>query len=74
MQEQVSYLRKSGISSVSLSKINDEEAKEVELGNFSVVYTTPEALIKNERWRKNTIEKRLYLKVVCYCSGRGSCH
>ena len=42
MQEQVSYLRKIGISSVSLSKINDEEAKEVELGNFSVVYTTPE--------------------------------
>ncbi len=64
MQEQVGYLRNIGISSVSLSNINDEEAKDVEQGKFSVVYTTPEALIKNERWRK-TLSSSVYTSKLC---------
>ena len=64
IEEQVGYLRSVGISSVSLSNINDEEARDVEEGKFSVVYTTPEALIKNERWRK-TLSSSCYSSKLC---------
>ncbi len=64
MQEQVGYLRNIGISSVSLSNINDEEAKDVEQGKFSVVYTTPKALIKNKLWRK-TLSSSVYTSKLC---------
>ena len=66
MKEQVGYLRNIGISSVSLSSINDEEAKDVEQGKFSVVYTTPEVLIKNERWRK-TLSSSVYASKLLSC-------
>lgn len=64
MQEQVLYLRDVGISSVCLSNIKDEETRDIEEGNFSVVYATPEALIKNERWRK-MLSSSVYTSKMC---------
>ena len=52
MEDQVDKLRKLGISAVFLSDIKDEEIKEVDEGCFSLVYGSPEAWLKNERWRK----------------------
>ena len=64
IQEQVSYLQSVEISSVNLSKINDEEARDVEEGKFTVVYTIPKALIKNKCWRK-TLSSSIYTSKLC---------
>ena len=52
MEDQVDKLRKLGISAVFLSDIKDEEIKEINEGCFSLVCGSPEAWLKNERWRK----------------------
>ena len=43
MKDQVENLKKLGITAISLSNVKDEEAKDVEVGHFVVVYGTPEA-------------------------------
>ena len=52
MKDQVQKLRNLGISAVTLSDIEEEDAKAVEKGVFSVVYGSPEAFLKIARWRK----------------------
>ena len=52
MKDQVSYLRRLGITAVSLSDMENEDLENIEKGNFSVVYGTPEAWLKCKRWRK----------------------
>ena len=37
---------------ITLSDINEENMKVVERGAFSVVYGSPEAWLKIDRWRK----------------------
>lgn len=64
MKDQVSSLRGLGISAVSLSDIKDEEIKDIEKGNFSVVYGTPEAWLKCERWRK-LLSSSIYNSKLC---------
>ena len=65
MRDQVRKLRDLGVSSVSLSTIeSDEEAKAVEEGKYSVVYGTPESLLKTERWRR-MLSNKVYSKMVC---------
>ena len=50
--EQVKYLMDLGIKAVNLSDVeSDEDIRKVERGWFSVVYGTPEAWLKNQRWR-----------------------
>ena len=47
------YLRQVGISCVSLSDVSTQgDIDLVEGGFYSVVYATPESLLKNERWRR----------------------
>ena len=48
MKDQVENLKKLGITAISLSNVKDEEAKDVEVGHFVVVYGTPEASLNNE--------------------------
>lgn len=64
MRDQVSILRGLGISAVSLSDIKDEEIKDIEKGNFSVVYGSPEAWLKCERWRK-LLSSSVYRLKLC---------
>ncbi len=52
MKDQVSYLRRLGITAVTFSDIENEDLENIEKGNFLVVYGTPEAWLKCERWRK----------------------
>ena len=78
MQDQIHNLKHLGIAAIRLSAIKDQEeedkmeiTKQVENGDIAVVYTTPESLIYNERWRKmlsnltdNTDTDKLYLITV----------
>ena len=41
-----------GIPAVTLSDISEENMKVAERGAFSVVYESPEAWLKIDRWRK----------------------
>ena len=64
IDDQIQYLRGLGLSSVSLSHIKtEEEIKEVEKGLFSIVYATPEGLLKNERWRQMLKSETYKLKL-----------
>ena len=52
MKDQVQKLRNLGISAVTFSDIEEEDAKAVEKGVFSVFYGSPEGFLKIVRWRK----------------------
>ena len=54
MKDQATKLANIGIPAVTLSDINEENMKVVERGTFSVVYDSPEAWLKIDRWRKWT--------------------
>jgi superfamily II DNA helicase RecQ len=66
-------LRKYGISVVSLSHVKTEDEREqVEInGNFSIVYATPEGLLKNDRWRRRLSSRTYSLKL---CQRQQSVH
>ena len=65
IEDQVATLRKYGISVVSLSHVKTEDEREqVENGNFSIVYATPEGLLKNDRWRR-MLSSRTYSSKLC---------
>ena len=67
MRDQVRKLRDLGVSAVSLSAIeSDEEAKAVEEGKYSVVYGTPESLLKTERWRRMLSNKVYSKNGLCF--------
>ncbi len=51
MADQVSILKELGVAAANLSSLEDGERDRVENGEYSVVYGSPEAWIKNERWR-----------------------
>ena len=52
IKDQTERLRQVGISYVSLSDVSTQgDIDLVEGGFYSVVYATPESLLKNERWR-----------------------
>ena len=52
MKDQATKLANIGIPAVMLSDISEENIKVVERGAFSVVYGSPEAWLKIDRWRK----------------------
>ena len=52
MKDQATNLANTSIPAVTLSDISEENMKVVERGAFSVVYGSPEAWLKIDRWRK----------------------
>ena len=71
IQDQVETLRSLGIAAISLRELGDkdEEGVEgkmnaVEDGRFAVVYSTPEGLLLNERWRR-MISNPVYSSKLC---------
>ena len=51
-KDQATKLANIGIPTVTLSDISDENMRVFERGAFSVVYGSPEAWLKTDRWRK----------------------
>ena len=64
MKDQVRHLRSIGISSVSLSDLEEGEAEKVEKAEYSVVFGTPESFLRNERWRE-VLSSPVYLEKLC---------
>lgn len=64
MNDQVSYLKSIGISSVNISSTSDEEKKDVESGKYSIVYGSPESWLQNERWR-SMLSSDVYSENLC---------
>ena len=64
MKDQVENLRKLGIPAVSLSDVKDGEVGAIEEGRYKVVYGTPEAWLKVERWRK-MLSSDTYTSKLC---------
>ena len=52
MKDQATKLENIGIPAVTLSDISEENMRVVERGTFYVVYGSPEAWLKIDRWRK----------------------
>ena len=67
MKDQVDKLANLGILAASLSEITEENAKGVVEGRFSIVYGSPEAWLKNERWRK-VLSSEIYRSKLCTIS------
>ena len=64
MKDQVGKLVNIGIPAITLSDISEDNMKAVERGAFSVVYGSPEAWLKIDRWRK-MLASDLYRKKLC---------
>jgi len=64
MKDQVEKLNNLGVSATTLSDMDDEKATGVEKGAFSVVYGSPEAWLKIERWRK-VLSSDVYSNKLC---------
>ena len=64
MRDQVRSLRSIGISSVSLSDLQEGEAEKVEKAAYSVVFGTPESWLKVESWRQ-VLSSPIYSEKLC---------
>ena len=51
MGDQVSHLKEPGLKVANMSSLENGERTRVESGEYSLVYGSPEAWLKNERWR-----------------------
>lgn len=53
MEDQVAFLKSLGLSAVALHEEQSEEVlKEVEKGNFTYLFASPEKMLSVNRWRK----------------------
>ena len=65
IKDQTERLRQVEISCVSLSDVSMQgDIDLVERGLYSLVYATPESVLKNERWRR-MLSMNLYQQKVC---------
>ena len=64
MEDQVSHLRELGLKAANISSLEDGERTRVESGEYSLVYGSPEAWLKNERWRF-MLTNSVYSKKLC---------
>jgi len=58
MEDQKSYLRGIGLKAASIGD-NKEENDKIERGEFNIVFTSPESLLGNPRWR-NMLNNSFY--------------
>lgn len=65
IEDQIQNLQMVGITAISLSHIKtSEKIQQVEIGSFPIVYTTPEGLLKSERWR-HMLSNEVYSEKLC---------
>ena len=64
MEEQVSHLKKLRLKAAHVSSLEDGERTRAESGEYSLVYGSPEACMKNECWRF-MLTNSVYPKKVC---------
>ena len=64
MDDQVKFLTSVGISALNLTSASEDERVNVENGKYSLVYGSPEAWLKNERWR-SMLHNDVYSRDLC---------
>ena len=65
IKDQVSHLKKLGLTAINISDIEQEEEKrQLEEGLYRIVYGTPEAWLLNTRWR-DMLKSLTYSAKVC---------
>ena len=64
MEDQVSHLKKLGLKAANISSLEKGEDTRVESGEYSLVYGSPEAWLKNEHWRF-MLTNSVYSKKLC---------
>lgn len=60
----MSHLKELGLKAANISSLEDDERTLVERGEYSLVYGSPEAWLKNERWRV-MLTNSVYSKKLC---------
>ena len=60
----MSHLKELGLKVATMSSLEDGERTRVESGEYSLVYGSPEAWLKNERWRF-MLTNSVYSKKLC---------
>ena len=55
MDDQVKHLTSLGVTAVSISSQSVFDVSKVEKGDYSLIFGSPEAWIKNDCWRNNAI-------------------
>jgi len=64
MDDQVSYLRELGLKACNITSLEDGERSRVVNGEYSLVYGSPEAWLKNEHWR-SMLTNSVYARKLC---------
>jgi len=64
MEDQVKFLTSVGIKALNLTSASEDERKHADRGEYSVVYGSPEAWLKNERWR-SMLHNDVYSRKLC---------
>ena len=68
MEDQVKYLRSLGLSAVNISSNVEVDRAQIEKGEYSIVYGSPEAWLMNERWRC-MLSNDVYSRKLCASFG-----
>ena len=64
MDDQVKNLTSLGVSAISISSQSELDVLKVENGEYSLVFGSPEAWLKNDRWR-NMLNNDIYSSKLC---------
>ena len=64
MDDQVKFLTSIGIKALNLTSASEEQKANAEKGKYSLVYGSPEAWLKNERWR-SMLHNDVYSRKLC---------
>ena len=64
MDDQVKFLASIGIKALNLTSASEEQKANAEKGKYSLVYGSPEAWLKNERWR-SMLHNDVYSRKLC---------
>ena len=64
MDDQVKFLTSIGIRALNLTSASEEQKTNAEKGKYSLVYGSPEAWIKNERW-SSMLHNDVYSRELC---------
>ena len=64
MDDQVKFLTSVGIKALNLTSASEEQKTNAEKGKYSLVYGSPEAWLKNERWR-SMLHNDVYSLKLC---------
>ena len=64
MDNQVKILTDLGLSAISISSQEELDVTKIEKGEYSIVFGSPEAWLRNDRWRR-MLDNHVYSNKLC---------